>query len=383
MTSPLPTKSMNALHSHRLLSAAALVATTLALPARASTIADVPPPTTLELQLRPRAAGVLPVVVVVGQSKVVLSDFVVPYGVLAQSHAAKVIAVNMSAGPLQADAVTVVPDMTAAAFDKAYPQGADIVVVPATVDNHASEVAWLRSQRAHGAALVSICDGVTLVAETGALDGRKATGHWASRPARLKDFAKVDWLENTRYVADGDVASSAGVSASLPISLALLQDIAGPQVATETAARLGVSGWTPRHDSRIFKLTPEVERQHAANMALEHPQVVALRVRDGDDEVALALHAEAWTRTMRNDVRVESQSGGPLTLRGGLHVQSAAVSPKADIVITLANAAPAGQALGDDLDEIARRYDRNTARLAALGMEYPWGDLADTRQASK
>src|SRR5947209_5354981 len=113
----------------RFLGAAALAAATSALPVHASTPADGPDP--LDLHLRERPAGALPVVAVVGDGKVVLSDFVVPYGVLAQSHAAKVVAVNVAEGPLKAGDVTVLPDMTAADFDRAYPQGADIVIVPA------------------------------------------------------------------------------------------------------------------------------------------------------------------------------------------------------------------------------------------------------------
>jgi len=367
----------------RFLGVAALVAATSALPVRASTPADGPD--ALDLHLRERPAGTLPVVAVVGDGKVVLSDFVVPYGVLAQSHAAKVLAVNVAEGPLKAGDVTVLPDMSAADFDRAYPQGADIVIVPATVDKHDAELAWLRAQRAHGAALVSICDGVELLAEIGALDGRRATGHWASRPGRLEHFPQVTWLENTRYVADGDVASSAGVSASLPISLALVQHLAGAQVAADTAARLGVDGWTARHDSQVFHVSLADKRVHVFNMALKHNQAVALRVQDGDDEVALALHAEAWSRTMRNDVRIVAEGSGPVTMRGGLRVQpdAAAASKKPDIALTLAQQAPAGAALGSDLDAIARRYNTGTARLAALGMEYPWGDLAPTRHAAR
>jgi len=275
--------------------------------------------------------------------------------------------------------------MTAADFDRAYPQGADIVIVPATIDKHDAELAWLRAQRAHGAALVSICDGVTLLAEIGALDGRQATGHWASRPGRLEHFPQVTWLENTRYVADGDVASSAGVSAALPISLALVQHLAGAQAAADTAARLGVDSWNARHDSQVFHVSLADKRVHVFNMALKRNQVVALRVQDGDDEVALALHAEAWSRTMRNDVRIVAEGSGPVTLRGGLRVQpeAAAGSTKADIALTLAQQAPAGSALGSDLDAIAHRYNSGTARLAALGMEYPWGDLAPTRHAAR
>lgn len=320
--------------------------------------------------------GALPVVVVVAQDTAVLSDFVVPYGVLAQSGAAKVIAVNMKAGPLKAGPLTLLPDMTAAEFDRAYPDGADYVIVPATGNEHAEERAWLRTQHARGAALVSICDGVELLAEIGALDGRRATGHWASLRDRQKHYPRVTWLTNLRYVADGEVASSAGVSASLPISLALVETIAGPEVARATAARLGVDSWGAAHDSDVFKLRPTDFSVHSANMRVKRNDVVTLEVRDGEDEVALSLYAEAWSRTMRDQVSLVSATGGPVRLRGGLRVQTQAASSVApDVRFALADTVRAGAALPAAFDAIAQRYGSGTARLSALAMEYPWGDL--------
>lgn len=337
-------------------------------------------PSTLLLSHVQRHPGELPVVVVVAQKEAVLSDFMVPYGVLAQSGIAKVISVNMVDGPIKADKLTVNPDMTASEFDRTYPDGADYVIVPATADDHAQEVAWLRKQRAHGAAMISICDGVELLAETGALDGRHATGHWASLPDRRKDYQHVLWLTNVRYLGDGDVASSAGVSASLPISLALVETIAGPQIAHDTARRLGVESWDAVHDSDVFKVSAADRAVHTANMNVKHNDVVALTVHEGDDEVALSLHAEAWSRTMRDEVRVVSERGGVVRMRGGLRVQTQAVSSvQPDIRISLRDAAPAGTALSTDLDLISHRYGKGTARYAALGIEYPWGDLRVTR----
>lgn len=348
--------------------------------ASAAPTAQARSPSTLLLSHVQRHPGELPVVVVVAQKEAVLSDFMVPYGVLAQSGIAKVISVNVVDGPLKAGPLTVNPEMTASEFDRAYPDGADYVIVPATADDHAEELAWLREQRTHGAAMISICDGVELLAETGALDGRHATGHWASLPDRRKDYPHVLWLTNVRYLGDGDVASSAGVSASLPISLALVESIAGPQVARETARRLGVESWGAVHDSDVFKVSAADRAVHTANMNVKHNDVVALTVREGDDEVALSLHAEAWSRTMRNEVRLVSEQGGVVRMRGGLRVQTqTAASLKPDIRISLREAAPAGTALPTDLDLISHRYGKGTARYAALGIEYPWGDLRVTR----
>ena len=179
-------------------------------------------------------------------------------------------------------------------------------------------MAWLGSS-AHGAAMVSICDGVELLAETGVLDGRRATGHWASRP-RLKGFPQVAWLTTraTWPMATSPPApgcrrrfrsawpccrpSPEPRSPRPPPSAGRRRLEPAPRQPAVQGARRGQAG---------------AHGQHGA----QAPEVVALRVHEGDDEVALALHAEAWSRTMRNDVRVVSDAGGPVTLRGGLRVQ--------------------------------------------------------------
>ncbi|MGN8001544.1 DJ-1/PfpI family protein [Sphingomonas sp. 22176] len=319
--------------------------------------------------------GALPVVVVVATEKAVLSDFVVPYGVLAQSGVAKVIAVSMTPGDLKAGPLTLVPDMTAAEFDRAYPEGADYVIVPATSDKHTEEVAWLRTQHARGAALMSICDGVELLAEAGLLDGRSATGHWASLSSRRKHYPKVNWRTNTRYVADGDVASSAGVSAALPISLALIETMAGAQVAHVTAERFGERSWGTVHESDAFKIRADDFAVHTANMRAK-PETISIDVWDGSEEVALSLQAEAWSRTMRDKVHLVSNTGAPVRLRGGLRIRTeAAATLSPDLRIVLEGAPAGGAALNAALDAIAQRYGSGTARLSALAMEYPWGDL--------
>ncbi len=319
--------------------------------------------------------GALPVVVIVATKEAVLSDFVVPYGVLAQSGIARVIAVNMTTGDIKAGPFTIVPDMATAEFDRAHPEGADYVIVPATSDRHAEEVAWLRKQHSRGAALISICDGVELVAEAGLLDGRNATGHWASLSSRRKQYPKVTWRTNTRYVADGDIASSAGVSASLPISLALIETMAGAEVAHRTAERFGELSWQASHESDLFRIRRDDIAVHKVNMRAK-PETISFSVQDGSEEVALSLQAEAWSRTMRDEVHLVSDKGDAVRLRGGLRIRTKAAATIApDLRITLEEQPGGSAALNAALDAMAQRYGSGTARLSALAMEYPWGDL--------
>lgn len=153
----------------------------------------------------PRIGRTRPLVAIVGDSGgTVLSDFVIPYGVMVGSGVADVVSVATEPGLLPLDAVRVRPDFTITDFDQKHPDGADYVFVPA-VSNPKSELlsAWVSGQAAKGATMVSICNGSLVLANTGITRGHFATGHWSSHDQRMKAYPETKWMKNVRYVADG------------------------------------------------------------------------------------------------------------------------------------------------------------------------------------
>jgi transcriptional regulator GlxA family with amidase domain len=101
-------------------------------------------------------------------------------------------------------------------------------------------VAWLR---AHGPAahrLVSVCTGVFLLAEAGLLDGRKATTHWAYCGALAARYPGIVVDPDPIFVRDGNIATSAGVTAGIDLALALVEDDLGRAAALDIARRLVV-----------------------------------------------------------------------------------------------------------------------------------------------
>jgi transcriptional regulator GlxA family with amidase domain len=76
--------------------------------------------------------------------------------------------------------------------------------------------------------VVSVCTGALLLGTVGALRGRRATTHWAMLD-RLADFGAEPVHE--RYVVDGKLATSAGVSAGIDLALHLVSVVAGTDIA--------------------------------------------------------------------------------------------------------------------------------------------------------
>lgn len=108
-----------------------------------------------------------PVIAVVGYNGgTELTDFAIPYGVLARSGAAQVLAVATQDGPMtMRPALRIQPQETIAGFDRRFPESADYVIVPAVgKPNDAALVTWITAQSARGATIVSICDGALVVA---------------------------------------------------------------------------------------------------------------------------------------------------------------------------------------------------------------------------
>lgn len=99
-------------------------------------------------------------------------------------------------------------------------------------------LAWLRRAAAVVARVASVCSGVFVLAAAGLLDGKRATTHWSACELLARQFPMVTVDRNAIFVTDGRIWTSAGVTTGIDMSLALVAQDLGEQVADEIAARL-------------------------------------------------------------------------------------------------------------------------------------------------
>lgn len=357
----------------KILFALVLVAAPMALFGTGGASSDGDPmPETDPVQLRPAEAERRLVVLLADNSGTETTDLLVPHGILQRSGTVDVLIVATDDGPVNLmPALTIMPDMTVAEFETTHPRGADAVIVPAFHSRGtAVTTAFIRAQAAQGALIVSICEGSEPVARAGLFDGRAATTHWFAQDRMNRRYPEATWVENTRYVIDGPVMSSSGVSASVPVTLQLLEILAGEATARATAAGLGLDGWSAEHDSSRFSLDLRKVRLAAGNLlGFWRHEVLTAPVVDGFDGVAFALQADAWSRTYRSRLVAQNPEGRAVSGDGVILVTETAA--RADATVTPSDGAPFA-ALDANLAAISERYGDRTAEFVASQLEYSW-----------
>ena len=115
----------------------------------------------------------------------------------------------------------------------------DILVVPGGFGTRAllhddATLSWIRETAGRSRQVTSVCTGALLLAKIGLLNGKRATTHWAGLDLLASIDPTIQVQRERRVVHDG-VFTSAGVSAGIDMSFAVVEQICGREVALETA----------------------------------------------------------------------------------------------------------------------------------------------------
>lgn len=307
-----------------------------------------------------------------------VSDFLVAYGVLREANVADVTVVAERAEPVQLypPSLRIEPEATVRTFDERYPDGADYIVVPAMEpSNNPFVMDWIAAQFRKGAKIISICNGSRTLAAAGLLDGRRATGHWFTIPQLEEDHPDMQRVRDRRYVTDNGITTSTGVSANVPLMLALVEAISGRQTAERVAGELGVKTWDGRHRTSAFQLTLEHKKTFIRNtLTFWRHETVGIPVVDNVNEVALGLMADAYSRTAMTTVITLGNHGKAVRSRHGLviHPDQTIETATVDETLSAPRADAPAMTMERELARISSRYDPPTAAIVALTMEYPW-----------
>jgi transcriptional regulator GlxA family with amidase domain len=200
---------------------------------------------------------------------------------------------------------TIVPDHGAEAL-----AAADTVIIPGTripgpryegtlPDEVASALSLIRP----GTRIMSICTGAFVLGAAGILNGRRATTHWAYAEPFRKLYPEVLLDENLLFVDDGDVLTSAGLSAGVDLCLHMIRRDYGSEVANHAARHCVVPPWRDGGQSQyIERQVPEPGSDGTAPT-----RAWALERLDAElDLGAMAAHARMSVRTFSRRFKAET-----------------------------------------------------------------------------
>ena len=118
----------------------------------------------------------------------------------------------------------------------------DLVVVPGGLGTRKEVqnpvlLEWLIAQKEKTQLMASVCTGSFLLAKAGLLDGLESTTHWASIERMRKAYPKVQIMQDKRFIVSGQgrIVTSAGIAAGIDMSLFLVSELVGEEVARNTA----------------------------------------------------------------------------------------------------------------------------------------------------
>lgn len=125
----------------------------------------------------------------------------------------------------------------------------DIIVVPGGSSgpsaNDTRVIDWIKKNNNNGSSFMSVCTGAFILAKAGLLENKRVTTHWGSTESLSKSLPSATVLEDTRFVDNGSVITTAGVSAGIDGALHFVSRIKGLEAAKRTARYMEYDKWNP------------------------------------------------------------------------------------------------------------------------------------------
>ncbi|WP_244754148.1 helix-turn-helix domain-containing protein [Rhodanobacter sp. B2A1Ga4] len=166
-------------------------------------------------------------------------------------------------------------------------------------------VAWLQRHGGHGRRLACVCSGALLAAAAGLLDSRRCTTHHSLLDTLRELAPTAEVLDSRVFVEDGEVYTSAGITAGIDLALHLIAGLGSSRLAAAVAREMAVY---MRRASGDPALSPWLEGRNHMNTAIHHVQDALARAPD--QEWPLARLADIGHLSVRSLTRHFREASG-------------------------------------------------------------------------
>jgi putative intracellular protease/amidase/acetyl esterase/lipase len=340
-------------------------------------------------------------VILVGDGFTEATDLLAPYELLARSGAYQVRTLARERKPLALfpGRLDILPHLTLQEWEEGVGQDPDLIVLPymegGSPEAHGELEEWLRRRWTGTNTLVTICGGSWVAAAAGLLEGRSATSHRNVLRVVEDAHREVAWTRGVRYVDDGNLVSSAGITSGIDAVLHFLAREHGEETARRVAREVGYPHLEYLEDP-AFELLRTNASIRLLNRAFGSGPRVGLLLADGASELHLAALTDTYPRSFIASLLPIAVDRRYVATRHGLHLVprwEIGDPPALDRLILAGNPTPMEGERGEGwirslelapepletggfpydrfLEAMARDLGGAAARDAALGLEYP------------
>jgi len=374
----------------------------------AMSVYEKPVPASIQSIQAPAYDSKKPTVAVILANEVTeVFDFLVPYEMFSITGSYNVFAaapdknIKSLTGGLD-----VVPHYTFDELDKLTGKSPDVIVIPfmPILDETKYKPVrdWIRKHSGKETTLLSICNGAENLADTGLLNGKSAATHWGDIDRLEKQYTDITWKRDQRYVPDGNLVSSAGLTSGIDATLYVISRQIGEPAANKVAKEM-------KYPSYDFVQHPQMEPfttglsdiVYILNNAFQWSKKKnGVLLYNGADELMLSSAFDTYGASGTTTTLTISSKREPVVTRHGLNLiarYEIADAPELDKMIFvgpdvkthaagdirnwneiggkaeqlyLHSDAPERFAMEPAFEDLAKQEDIRTAKFAAKRLEY-------------
>lgn len=254
-------------------------------------------------------------------------DFLVPYEMFALTDKYNVFSV---APDTEIKSLTggldVIPHYSFAELDQKLGKSPDIIVIPfmpiLNEHSYAPVREWIRKHSSEKTILLSICNGAENLADTGLLDGKRAATHWGDIQRLIKTYPQIHWVQDQRYVAQGHIVSSAGLTSGMDATLYVLSQQLGESAAKQIANELRYPSYHYVKEPAMQPFTAGLsDITYILNQSYQWNKTKAgVLLYPGADELALASAFDTYGASGTTTTLTIAREHQPIVTRHGLNL---------------------------------------------------------------
>ncbi|MHA6533167.1 DJ-1/PfpI family protein [Paenibacillus sp. BAC0078] len=254
-------------------------------------------------------------------------DFLVPYEMFAMTEAYNVYGVapdreikSLTGG------LDVVPHYSFDQMDTMLGKSPDIIVIPfmpiLDEKKYAPVREWIRKHSGTKTTLISICNGAENLADTGLLNGKSAATHWGDINRLIKKYPEIQWVKDRRYVPQGNIVSSAGLTSGIDATLYVISQQLGEAAAKKVAKEMNYPSYdyvtNPQMKPFVAGLS---DITYVLNNAYQwNKEKAGVLLYNGADELDLSAAFDTYGASGTTTTLTVSSTNEPVVTKHGLNL---------------------------------------------------------------